>query len=192
VLEPISRSPVSRVSVSRVPARPAEGQEQWSPKGTQPDSFGVPFARREPRRMAGAGVGRSAPVPPPWHAAAGAPSPCKAPLSRSGAHNAGGPVRRNPPGSGLAGALRCRSSLVWNHHTTLLASCSPSRKASFAATRDREIGSIHWYRTPSLRFSTEVCSTSERRSLASTRIAFISFSSATSGYSEKNRWTSKM
>jgi hypothetical protein len=52
-----------------------------------------------------------------------------------------GSVSRNPSGSGLAGALRCRSSLVWSDHTTLLASISPSRKAGFAAMWDCEIGS---------------------------------------------------
>ena len=35
-------------------------------------------------------------------------------------------------GSAFAGVLRCRSSLGWNDHTTLLASRSPSRKGRFA------------------------------------------------------------
>ena len=45
------------------------------------------------------------------------------------------------PGSAFAGTLRRRSSLEWNNHTTLLASCIASRKGRFAATRIFETGS---------------------------------------------------
>jgi molybdopterin synthase sulfur carrier subunit len=41
---------------------------------------------------------------------------------------------------------------VWSDHTTLLASCSPSRKAGFAATWNYEIGSIIQYMSISVRF----------------------------------------
>jgi hypothetical protein len=44
-------------------------------------------------------------------------------------------------GSAFAGALRRRSSLEWNDHTALLASCIASRKVCFAAMRIVETGS---------------------------------------------------
>jgi hypothetical protein len=112
------------------PARPAEVQVQWSPKGTPSgllnesptvtvvnEACEPVFEDREPvflvLRRTGAAAGLAA------------------------------PPRGAPSGSGLAGALRCRSALVWSDHTTLLASISPRRNASFAAARDFEMGSTH-------------------------------------------------
>ena len=62
-------------------------------------------------------------------------------LIRKVSNNAVGPVRRNPKGSAFAGDLQRRSSLEWNDHTALLAPCISSRKGSFAAMSDYEIGS---------------------------------------------------
>ena len=45
--------------------------------------------------------------------------------------------------AGGLGALLCRSSLEWNDHTALLASCIASRKGRFAAMWNTEIGSSH-------------------------------------------------
>jgi hypothetical protein len=85
------------------PSRAAERQEQLALQATPQPYVGVRLrgasrvewpvrirkgARDTVARRAGARVGRSAPVPRAWHAAAGAPSPYKAALSRSGAHNA--------------------------------------------------------------------------------------------------------
>jgi len=44
-------------------------------------------------------------------------------------------------GSDFAGALRRRSSLEWNDHAALLASCIAIRKDRFAAMRIFETGS---------------------------------------------------
>jgi len=46
-------------------------------------------------------------------------------------------------GSAFAGALQRRSSLEWNDHAALLASCIASRKDGFAAMRIVEAGSNH-------------------------------------------------
>jgi len=45
-------------------------------------------------------------------------------------------------GSAFAGTLRRRSTLEWNDHTALLASCTASRKDRFAAMLIVEAGSI--------------------------------------------------
>jgi hypothetical protein len=48
-------------------------------------------------------------------------------LIRKASNKAVGPAKRNPKGNAFAGALLRRSSLGWNNHTALLASCIPSR-----------------------------------------------------------------
>ncbi|MFQ5549484.1 MAG: hypothetical protein ACE5FV_14420, partial [Woeseia sp.] len=62
-------------------------------------------------------------------------------IIRKASNKAVGPVRRNPEGSAFADDLLRHSSLELNYHTALLVPCISSRKGSFAAMWDVEIGS---------------------------------------------------